>query len=274
MVQYGNTLWKQVQRYPRIKGIESGRDKIQSTAPAGQESLQLREEERRREERLIAAKQSAREKLFEDEARELLQATTTKSRALSIAEQVQNEIEIYKRSMSCFTESEFHHPGDNENNIVKVQLSHTQPEGQGTLPAASLKRGWLAAVVALTAIQVSNVRARGGCGKQRVNVGATRGPMKAPLWPGGERGGRLKQSQDVENSFERRELLGHAPAQMCSNTEFSVAVSTASYLFHRGNLPLKPWPLLMASLSILRIRLYTYGKENRREETAAAEHSQ
>ncbi|XP_016335235.1 uncharacterized protein LOC107683676 [Sinocyclocheilus anshuiensis] len=42
------------------------------------------------------AKKSALEELFEDEDRELLQATTSKSGAISIAEQAHKEIEIYK----------------------------------------------------------------------------------------------------------------------------------------------------------------------------------
>ncbi len=44
------------------------------------------------------AKKSALEELFEDEDRELLQATTSKSCAISKAEQAHKEIEIYKRS--------------------------------------------------------------------------------------------------------------------------------------------------------------------------------
>lgn len=42
------------------------------------------------------AKKSALEELFEDEDRELLQATTSKSCAISKAEQAHKEIEIYK----------------------------------------------------------------------------------------------------------------------------------------------------------------------------------
>ncbi|TNN62773.1 hypothetical protein EYF80_026999 [Liparis tanakae] len=43
-----------------------------------------------------SAKKSALEKLFEDEDRELLWAKTTKGRSLSITEQVQKEIDMFK----------------------------------------------------------------------------------------------------------------------------------------------------------------------------------